>query len=82
VRATDGRHVCGGRGVANTYLPAFERSQVAATKPGLKLAARCDLLWELRSQNSARKVATDCDPTLASPSEKNPSRARSGSRTS
>jgi biotin operon repressor len=76
VRATDGRRVCGGKGVANTYLPAFKRSQVSTIKPGLKLAARCDLLWEQRSKSSARKVAADCDPTLASPSEKNPSHAR------
>ncbi|MGY4411963.1 hypothetical protein ACVWW4_003699 [Bradyrhizobium sp. LB7.1] len=57
--------VAGGKGVANTYLPAFERSQVAATNSGLKLANRCDLLWELRSQRVATfsepKVATDCD---------------------
>lgn len=64
--------VAGGRGVANTYLPAFERSQVAATNTGLKLAARCDLLWDQRSQKSASKVATGCDPTLTSSSKKNP----------
>ena len=75
VRATDGRRVCGGRGVANTYLPAFQRSQVAATNSGLKLAARCELLWKERSQKAARKVAASCDPTLSSPSEKNPSRS-------
>jgi biotin operon repressor len=77
-RATDGRRVCGGRGVANTYLPAFERSQLAATNSGKKLAARCDLLWEERSQKPSSKVAADCDPTLSYfPSESNnPSRAR------
>jgi hypothetical protein len=64
--------VAGGKGVANTYLPAFERSQVAATFAGSKLAIRCDLLWEQRSQKSASKVATDCDPTLTSSSKKNP----------
>lgn len=64
--------VAGGKGVANTYLPAFERSQVAATNSGAKLAARCDLLWEERSQKAAPKVATGCDPTLTSSSKKNP----------
>jgi hypothetical protein len=64
--------VAGGKGVANTYLPAFERSQVAATFGGSKLAARCDLLWEERSQKAAPKVATGCDPTLTSSSKKNP----------
>jgi hypothetical protein len=54
--------VAGGKGVANTYFPAFERSQVAATNSGQKLANRCDLLWELRSQKAASKVATNCDP--------------------
>ena len=54
--------VAGGKGVANTYLPAFERSQVAATFTGSKLATRCDLLWEQRSQKSAPKVAADCEP--------------------
>lgn len=76
VRATDGRRVCGGRGVANTYLPAFERSQVTATYSGQKLANRCDLLWSERSQSSVTKVATHCDPTLTSSSKKNLTRAR------
>jgi hypothetical protein len=71
-REKDGRRVCGGRGVANTYAPAFERSQLAATTNGTKLAARCDQLWNERSQKSVNKVATGCEPTLASPSEKNP----------
>jgi biotin operon repressor len=64
--------VAGGKGVANTYLPAFERSQVAATNTGLKLAARCDLLWDQRSQKTTSKVAIGCDPTLTSSSKKNP----------
>lgn len=63
--------IAGGKGVANTYLPAFERSQVAATFTGSKLATRCDLFWEQRSQKAASKVATDCDPTLTSSSKKN-----------
>lgn len=80
VRATDGRRVCGGRGVANTYLPAFERSQVVATLSGQKLAARCDLLWSERSQSDVTKVATHCDPTLTSSSKKNLTRAGADGR--
>jgi DNA-binding Lrp family transcriptional regulator len=68
--------VAGGKGVANTYFPAFQRSQLAATNRGVKLATHCDLIWEQRSQKSAPKVATSCDPTLTPPSEENPSRAR------
>jgi hypothetical protein len=75
-RPSDGRRVCGGRGVANVYLPAFQRSQVAATNTGRKLAIHCDLIWKERLQKSVRKVAADCDPTLELPSEANPSRAR------
>ena len=66
--------LAGGKGVANTYLPAFERSQVAATNSGSKLATRCDLLWEQRSQSAASKVAANCDPTLTSSSKKYPER--------
>jgi hypothetical protein len=62
---SDGRRVCGGRGVANTYVPAFERTQVAATNAGRKLAARCVRSWEQKTQNAARKDATGCLPTLA-----------------
>src|SRR5205085_11924121 len=40
----------GGRGVANIYKPAFERSQLAATNPSRKLAAHCDVIWKERSQ--------------------------------
>ena len=71
-RKSDGRRVAGGRGVANVYLPAFERSQLSATNSGKMLAARCDLVWSERSQKPASKVATGCDPTLSSPTEKNP----------
>ena len=63
----------GGRGVANVYKPAFERSQLAATNRGKKLAAHCDLIWKEWSQNPARKVAADCDPTLTVPPEQNSS---------
>lgn len=69
VRASDGRRVCGGKGVANVYRPAFERSQLVATSSGEKLAARCDLYWKQRSQNSSTKVAASCDPTHDPPSE-------------
>jgi hypothetical protein len=68
--------VAGGKGVANTYFPAFERSQVAATNSGSKLANRCDLLWEQRSRKTASKVATDCDPTLTPSSKENPTPAK------
>jgi biotin operon repressor len=67
--------LAGGRGIANTYLPAFERSQLSATNNGRKLAARCELWWQERSQNPARKVAAHCDPTLTSSSKKNSSHA-------
>jgi len=69
VRASDGVRVCGGKGVANVYRPAFEREQLVATSSGAKLAARCDLYWKQRSQNSSTKVAASCDPTLYPPSE-------------
>jgi hypothetical protein len=55
----------GGRGVANTFLPACERSQVTATNTGRRLGERCDQFWEERSQKAATKkaheVAADCD---------------------
>jgi hypothetical protein len=62
----------GGKGVANLYQPAFERSQIIATTTGAKLAERCELYWSERSQKRLAKVATDCDPTLTSSSKKNP----------
>ena len=74
--------VAGGKGVANTYLPAFERSQVTATNAGSKLATRCDLWWEERSQKTAPKVAAHCDPTLSPSSKENLTRAREPSSAS
>jgi hypothetical protein len=71
VRA-DGRRVAGGKGVANTYLPAFQSTQLAATNSGLKVAAHCVHSWEQRTQNPAPKDAADCHPTL----KNNPSRTR------
>jgi biotin operon repressor len=68
--------LAGGKGVANTYLPAVERSQVCATNRGLKLATRCDLIWEQRSQNTAAKVEGGCQPTLSPPTEENPTPSR------
>jgi hypothetical protein len=68
--------LAGGKGVANTYQPAFQRSQISATTTGSKLAERCDLYWAQSSQKSVPKVAADCDPTLNLPSEGNPTRAR------
>lgn len=50
---TDGRRVCGGKGVANTYLPAVDRVQVAATNTGPKLADRSEQLWKERTQKIA-----------------------------
>jgi hypothetical protein len=64
--------LAGGKGVANLYQPAFERSQIFATTTRTKLAERCDLYWSERSQKRVAKVATDCDPTLTSSSKKNP----------
>jgi hypothetical protein len=54
--------VAGGKGVANTYFPTVDGLQVSATNRGLKLAERCELVWEQRSQKSAPKVATGCEP--------------------
>lgn len=71
-RAKDGRRVCGGRGVANTYQPAFERSQLTATSSGTKLAERCDLISKERSQKKVRKVEADCVPTLTPPTVEYP----------
>ena len=65
--------VAGGKGVANTYFPTVDGLQVSATNRGLKLAERCELIWEQRSQKSAPKVATGCEPTLSPPTEENPS---------
>ncbi len=62
----------GGKGVANTYVPAFQRSQVAATNTGRKLAEYCDHYVAQRSQNPVAKVAVDCEPTLKT----NPLRTR------
>jgi hypothetical protein len=61
---SDGRRVCGGRGIANTYTPAFKGTQIFATDAARKLAARCVLSWEQRTQNAARKHAAGCVPTL------------------
>ena len=73
--------IAGAKGAANTYLPAFESSQVTATNTGSKLAAHCEQYWAQSSQKPASKLATDCEPTLTSPSEKYPSRAREPSAT-
>ena len=73
--------VAGGKGVANSYLPAVDTSQLTATNRGANLAARCEVTWSQRSQSTAPNLATSCDPTLTSPSGKNPyarGRAREG----
>jgi biotin operon repressor len=68
--------VAGGKGVANTYIPTVDGSQVSATNRGLKLAKRCELIWEQRSQKPVPKVAASCEPTLSPPTEENPSHQR------
>lgn len=91
VRASDGRRICGGKGVANVYLPAVHSSQLTATNAGRMLATGCDLsapkarsplrpLDPQSSQNPTPKLATGCDPTLNLPSEGNPTRARGRAR--
>lgn len=65
--------VAGGKGVANTYIPTVDGSQVSATNRGLMLAKRCELIVEQRSQKSVPKVAASCEPTLSPPTEENPS---------
>src|ERR1051326_2645325 len=62
----------GGKGVANTYAPAFQRSQVTATNTGRKLAEHCEHYVDQWSQNRVAKVAADCEPTLKT----NPLRTR------
>jgi hypothetical protein len=56
----DGRRVCGGKGAANVYQPAFEGERLAATNQDLlrRIAAR---LGVQRPQNPAAKVAASCD---------------------
>jgi DnaA N-terminal domain/Helix-turn-helix domain len=51
----------GGKGVANTYLPALDGSQVAATSGGQNLEKRRDLLLKLSTEKPEPKVAMDCD---------------------
>jgi hypothetical protein len=52
----DGRRAFGGRGVANVYLPAFERSQVAATERGRRLAERIDQAWQTALDRAAQRT--------------------------
>jgi hypothetical protein len=75
---SDGRKMYGGRGAANSYRPALDRSQLSATDRGQKLAIRCEQFASAGSQNRASTIATNCEPTLAfsSSKKKNPSRAR------
>ena len=68
----DGRAYYGGRGTANVYLPAFERSQVAATNAGRRFADRIDEAWQRvhdRASVRRRKGAADC--TLSESNECN-----------
>jgi hypothetical protein len=59
VRKTDKRRACGGKGVANVYLPAFERSQVAATNAGRRLADRVDEAWQRIHDRAAERRAKE-----------------------
>ena len=45
--------VAGGKGVANTYIPTVDGSQVSATNRGLKLAERCD--WNKGRKNPSQR---------------------------
>ena len=76
----------GGKGVANVYKPTFERQRLGATNRGAKLVARCEEWWKQsatkegpqRSRYGSTMVEAERDPTLASPSEKNPTDGFSG----
>ena len=69
---SDGKRFYGGKGVANVYRPAFESSQILATKRNTKLAEFCEQRMSQSSQNRVPKLAKSCEPTLSSPSVKNP----------
>lgn len=52
-RKSDGRRVCGGRGVANTYAPAMDGGQVAATNAGRRLVERAQALLDQSAPQDA-----------------------------
>ena len=45
-RASDGRRVCGGKGAANIYRPAFERERLGATERGQRLLQAVEQRWQ------------------------------------
>ena len=67
-----------GRRFAARIEEAWERVQRAAPLRKKKGAADCTLPEAERVQNSARKGAVDCTPTLDDPTDHNPTRARDG----
>lgn len=70
-RASDGRRVCGGRGVANTYAPALDGTQVSATAGGKRLAERVERLMEERTHRHASiRAAKDAPPCVHSEPER------------
>ncbi|WP_119304182.1 helix-turn-helix domain-containing protein [Dongia deserti] len=65
----DGRRVYGGKGVANVYLPAFERCQVAATNAGRRLADRIDEAWKSVHEHARIRRGKDAPACVLSGSE-------------
>jgi len=68
----------GGRGVANVYVPAFDKSQISAGYRSDKFAKYCALIWQkhlVNTQKPTEKYAKNCGPTLSVPSEQNSSPA-------
>jgi hypothetical protein len=54
---SSGRRICGGRGIANVYLPSFNREQISENRNGQKLREAADRAWEERS-SPVNKVIT------------------------
>lgn len=54
----DGRRVCGGRGVANTYAPALDGERVAATAGAKRLAERVERAFEEVASAAAVRAAS------------------------
>jgi biotin operon repressor len=69
-RRSDGRRVCGGRGVANVYLPAFERSQVAVTERGRRFAERIDEAWQRTHERASIRKRKDAPACVLSEGER------------
>jgi len=60
----DGRRVCGGRGVANVYLPAFERSQISATTRGQSSQSVASFFGKKGRNESAERSQPTTSPPL------------------